>query len=206
MTHIGLLTSVGLGALLASAASVQAQSFDWNGFYAGASVGTGVIDNRRDWDVADLDRYHEGALTALATAGVNIQSGQVVYGLEGDIGLVAAGDAEFDGDDTNVVAVGMSPVATLRGRAGYAADNLLFYGTAGLAIAKIDIDDQYLEGFEADGVSVGAVLGAGIEVAVNDNMSIKAEGRLMHFAVDGDDGYTSNVNSAVGLVGVNFHF
>lgn len=206
MNRIGLLTSVGLGALIASAASVQAQQFDWNGFYAGVSIGAGAIDNQREWDTSDLDRYHEGALTALATAGVNFQSGQVVYGLEGDIGLVSAGDAEFDGDDTDVVATDISPVATLRGRIGYAVDSLLFYGTAGLAIAKVDIDDQYLEGFEADGVSVGGVLGAGIEVAVNDNMSIKAEGRLMHFAVDGDDGYTSNVNSAVGLVGVNFHF
>lgn len=206
MTRIGLLTSVGLGALLASAASVQAQQFDWNGFYAGASVGAGVIDSQRDWDMVDFESYREGALTAMATAGVNFQSGQVIYGLEGDIGLVSAGDAKFDGDDTDEVATGISPVATLRGRIGYAVDNLLFYGTAGLAIAKLSIEDANWPQFEADGVSVGGVLGAGIEIAVNDNMSIKAEGRLMHFAVDGDDGYTSNVNSAVGLVGVNFHF
>jgi len=206
MIRIALLASVGFGALIASAGLAQAQDFDWSGAYIGGSLGAGVIENNTVEFDSDAYTYREGALLALATAGINFQSGQFVYGLEGDLGLVSAGDVESDDIDPAYVSLTMSPVATLRGRFGYAVDSLLIYGTAGLAVAQFEIDDNWTSDYSVSSTNVGLVAGVGVEYAVTDSMSLKAEGRLMSFAVDADDNYTNNVNSAVGLVGVNFHF
>jgi outer membrane immunogenic protein len=208
MTRFGLLASVGLGALLVATGGASAQSaFDWNGFYVGGSIGAGGLRNEALLNDNYSYSYDAGLLTAMATAGFNVQQDSLVYGIEADLGLVALGDISSDDADASFIALGMSPVATLRGRVGFAVDDLLIYGTAGLAVAHVDIDDDWGVGYSTEGFAVGGVIGAGVEMAVTDNMSLRAEGRLMGFSIDGDsDGYTNQLNSAVGLVGVNFHF
>lgn len=208
MTRFGLLASVGLGALLVATGSVAAQdTFDWNGFYAGVAVGAGGVENEALINGNHDYSYDAGLLAALATVGFNVQQGAFVYGIEGDIGLVSVGDVSSDDADASYLALGMSPVATLRGRLGFAVDSLLFYGTAGLAVANFDIDDDWGVGYSTEGFKVGGVIGAGVELAVTDNMSLRAEGRFMGFDIDGDsDGYSNKTNSAIGLVGLNFHF
>lgn len=214
MNRFALLTSVGLGALIASAGLAQAQDmFDWSGFYAGGSVGAGVISTNMDLTNSSYDyTYTEGAITALATAGVNMQDGAIVYGIEGDIGLVWDGESEHSSDDSFLngatLSTSMSPLATLRGRIGYATGNVLIYGTAGLAVANFDIKNSYDTPAQATRVELGGVVGIGAEYAVSDSMSLKAELRHTFFDVEGasDDTYVNHVNSTIGLVGLNFHF
>lgn len=208
MTRFGLLASVGLGALLVASGSAVAQdAFDWSGFYIGAAVGGGGVQNDAILNDSVDYSYDAGLLVALATAGFNVQQGAFVYGIEADLGLVSLGDLSSDDADVSDISLGMSPVATLRGRLGFAVEKLLLYGTAGLAVANLDIDDGWGIGYSADGYAVGGVIGAGVELAVADNISLRAEGRLMGFNIDGEtDGYSNQTNSTIGLVGVNFHF
>jgi outer membrane immunogenic protein len=167
----------------------------------------GGIENDTFYNDNDDYSYDAGLLTALATVGFTIQQGSFVYGIEGDVGLVSLGDISSDDADASAISLSMNPVATLRGRLGFAVDSLLFYGTAGLAVANFDIDDEWGVGYSTEGFKVGGVIGAGVELAVTDNMSLRAEGRYMGFSIDGDlDGYTNKTNSAIGLVGLNFHF
>jgi outer membrane immunogenic protein len=207
MTRIGLLTSVGLGALLASAASVQAQAFDWNGAYAGAALAVGSVETHTTFETYDWYTYNQHSLAGLLTGGYNWQQGALVFGVEGDVGFGASGDATSDDMvDTDQVSTSVSPLATLRGRIGFATGNVLLYGTVGAAIGNPKVDDTWTPSASAEGVAVAPVFGAGLEVAISDSVSLKAEGRVANFSIDGDDGYTNDVNTAVGLVGVNFHF
>jgi outer membrane immunogenic protein len=215
MNRVALLTSVGLGALIASSGLAHAQDmFDWSGFYVGGSIGAGGISTNMEQTSFDYDyTYTEGALAALATAGVNMQDGSLVYGIEGDIGLMWEGDSEPSADDSYLdgydLSTSMSPMATLRGRIGFASGNALFYGTAGLAIANFDIYNDYdFHLPDASRVEIGGVVGIGAEYAVTDKLSLKGEVRYSAFDVEGeaDDSYVNHVNSTIGLVGLNYHF
>src|ERR1700739_2563635 len=72
------------------------------------------------------------------TLGANFQSGAFVFGVEGDWDYFAintgttATICNFSGSQT-----GNHWLATARGRAGYASDRVLFYGTAGGAFANV---------------------------------------------------------------------
>jgi outer membrane immunogenic protein len=129
-------------------------AYDWSGVYAGISGGHGWTDVTQGWITStfrglgtwagDVDETlsANGGLIG-ATIGLNHQFDKVVIGLEADISYASMGtDGQaFDG---NIWAPGDSSVetwrtelewlGTIRGRAGYAFDRFLVYGTAGLAI------------------------------------------------------------------------
>lgn len=183
--------------------------FDWGGAYAGVVIGGGQTNVDYDDDYQD-SQLGQGTLAAFAVAGYNWMDGSILYGIEGDIGVLRGhGDVtdEYDLVWTDNTLNGV--VGTLRGRVGFATENLLLYGTAGLAVTSDDYQADYLDPeWNGKAVRVGAVVGAGVEVAVTENMSLKAEGRYYAFG-EGEaeyDGYTYTSNTAVGLVGVNFHF
>jgi outer membrane immunogenic protein len=213
-----LMSTVGLMALAASSGiglaadlmvetpiDVPASMFDWGGAYAGVVIGGGQTNVDFDDDANDA-QLEQSSLAAFVVAGFNWVDGSLLYGVEGDLGIIrGSGDVadQFDNiwSDNSLNAV----VGTLRGRVGYATENLLLYGTAGLAVTSDDLDLDY---WSADAVRVGAVVGVGVEVAVTESMSLKAEGRYYAFG-EGEaenDGYTYTSNTAVGLVGLNFHF
>lgn len=187
--------------LVAEPDAVPAVGHDWSGAYAGIAIGGGVTN-------VDFEgtAYDQGSILALASIGYNWVSGSTLYGIEGDIGVLrGSGDVTDESDsvwtDANFDAI----VGSLRGRLGYATENLLLYATAGLAVSS----DQFeLSPWDGTAVRVGGVVGVGVEMAVADNISIEAEGRYYAFG-EGEtesDGYTYSSNSAVGLVGLNFHF
>ena len=98
----------------------------WAGMYLGGHLGGGV-----DGDEDFLGGAHLGH---------NWQSGNLVYGAEGDISF---------GDDT---------LGTIRGRLGFGNHSWLFYGTAGVAIDDNDEGVVAGGGVEykvADNVSIG---------------------------------------------------
>src|SRR4051794_34801853 len=78
------------------ASPVISQGYDWSGFYAGAHAGydwgrAHVIDNGV---LTENSVPMNGAIGGLL-AGINWQSGSIVYGLEGDFGFpVCAGMAD----------------------------------------------------------------------------------------------------------------
>jgi len=202
LAFAGLLTGTASAADLYVPTPDQAivtASRDWTGFYIGANAG-----------YADFDAAHFGDDTDLATlngwqggvqAGYNAQFDSIVLGVEADLsaaGIIEGSDTDhWDADD------GINALATLRGRLGFAVGDLLLYGTAGLAVANLDVDDQ------AQTIG-GWVAGVGAEYMVSETVSLKAEYLYANFGTVEVDGYNNGdefdiAGSAV-RVGVNFHF
>ena len=93
---------------------------------------------------------HNGGLIGV-TLGYNVQTGGPwVWGLEGDIGYFSQSEQKYLG--------------TVRGRIGYATDRLLPYITGGLAVMSDD-----------GSARAGWTVGAGLEYAIAQNISVKGE-------------------------------
>mgnify|MGYP002622317243 CR=1 FL=1 len=149
--------------------------FDWTGFYLGAQGGYAwtTLEN----GFLALDEDFDGGFLGVH-AGYNVQNGDWVYGIEGDINYNWA-EETFGGVD-----VGLDWDASLRGRLGYAWDRTLLYGTAGLALAN-----GYVEGggYDESDTFVGWTVGAGVEHAFTQNVSARIEYRYSDFG-DNDFG------------------
>lgn len=122
-------------------------------------------------------------------AGYNFQNGKLVYGLEADItgltgsasrtqtALFPVGGCCF----TISQKVSADWMATLRPRVGYAFDRALVYVTGGLAVAQLKYIEQAtdtagdIENTNISKVKAGYALGAGLEYALTDRWSLRAE-------------------------------
>ena len=128
------------------------------------------------------------------------RSGWIQFGVEGDIQATGA-------DDTFAPWKFSNPwFGTVRGRAGYAVNNILFYGTAGIAFGE-------LRGLTFGGISqshtnAGWTGGVGAEFGLARNWSAKIEYLYVdlsdsQFVVTGtQNGYRFGVVRA----GVHYHF
>lgn len=170
-------------------AIAEETSAPWLGPYAGASIGYGWGEStqmyRRAGDHGLATLEPDGAAAAI-TGGYNwMWSPEILYGVEGDLGVinVSQGTTEvFDGHHWST-SVG-SLWGTLRGRAGYIFDSVLAYATAGLAFAYIDdtsIGNTPGETAIETGMRAGWVLGAGVEYPVDPTWTLKAEYLHMDF-------------------------
>lgn len=158
---------------------VVASVYDWSGAYLGLQAGYGWAD--ADATIftaiptsisADLDGAFVGAL-----AGYNFQSGNFVYGIEGDVNKSWI---KFDGDggDAEIEWFG-----SLRGRLGYAWDRTLLFGTAGIAFAHGEATVD-LVGVNDDVSFTGWTAGLGAEHAFTDNWLGRAEYRYYDFGTE----------------------
>jgi len=147
------------------------------------------------------------------TLGYNWQMGSLVLGLETD----AAGADLSASDSTPGLATGSAKIdalGTVRGRVGYAINQVLLYGTGGFAWADTKLSVSTLgTNFSDSHVLTGWTAGAGVEVMFAPKWSVKAEylyrslSSQTYFANVVPGGVptgTLNVNS--GQVGVNYHF
>ncbi len=102
-----------------------------------------------------------------AEAGFNWQHGNFVYGAEADINLSGA-------DDTFAPWQFSNPwFGTVRGRAGVAINNVLVYGTAGLAYGELTANT--VGNLSENHTGFGWVAGGGVEVGFTPHWSAKAE-------------------------------
>lgn len=139
----------------AMSAGVVNASGNWEGVFVGGFAGYASGDIYAGSSADDVAGWLVGV-----NAGANFYlTDGVVAGVVGDI---AWSDISVDGDD-----VGLSWVGSFRGRLGYDAGVFMPYLTGGLAFAS-----GHIEGPEA--THVGWTLGAGVEVAVTESLSIDA--------------------------------
>jgi outer membrane immunogenic protein len=143
-------------------------AFSWTGFYLGLNGGGGW--GRSRWDRAgDLDL--SGGVIG-GTAGFNWQTGQVVFGIEGDADWSGA-----SGTTSTLCPAGCTAtndwLGTVRGRLGYSFDRFLPYITGGLAAGDIKATTPGFAG--ASQTNLGWTIGAGLEAAIVGNWSAKAE-------------------------------
>jgi outer membrane immunogenic protein len=139
-----------------------------------------------------LGNRQAGVFTAGGQIGYNAQFNQFVLGVETDLNWINSGVkttsfvAPPNGVVTNVAssAAGLRWLGTVRGRAGYAVDRALFYVTGGLAYgdarassnaANFDGSNTDLFAGSVSGIRVGYTVGAGLEYAVTNNITVKGE-------------------------------
>jgi outer membrane immunogenic protein len=167
-------------------------AYSWAGPYLGANLGY-------EWGSVNNNPAKPSGFVGGVQAGYNFQTGPWVFGVEGDIQAAGA-------DDTFAPWKFSNPwFGTLRGRAGYAFSNVLFYGTAGLAFGELRAQTF---GWTESHTSAGWTIGAGAEVMFAPNWSAKLEYLYIdlstsQFAITGvSNGYSASVVRA----GVNYHF
>jgi outer membrane immunogenic protein len=149
--------------------------YSWTGFYLGINGGYG-------WGKADITNPTAAFTTGTTngwlfggTAGYNLQTGNFVFGIEGDIDY-----ALIKGNATNVTTCGIGTCevkdtwfATARGRVGYAFDRWMPFLTGGAAFAGLKVLPS--TGASSTGTSTGWTIGGGIEWAFAGPWSAKAE-------------------------------
>ena len=173
---------------------------NWGGFYLGAMGGYAQENS------SGLGTLSGGF--AGGTAGYNWQMGNIVLGLEADAAWADIGAS------VGPLSIKIRDTGTVRGRVGYAFDQILIYGTGGWAWSDNRLTATAL------GVSVsdskfhsGWTVGAGVEVMFAPKWSVKAE--YLYRSFQGETYFTGvvpgglasgtlNLNSV--QLGVNYHF
>jgi outer membrane immunogenic protein len=166
--------------------------YNWSGFYAGGNLGY-------EWGKVTNSSGNPAGLLGGVQGGYNWQNGQFVFGVETDLQITGA-------DDTFAPWKFSNPwFGTLRGRLGYAMNNILFYGTLGLAYGELR---GTWFGIEEDKTHVGWTVGAGMEVGMAPNWSAKVEYLYLDLnnRAYSITGVTNGFQSNILRVGVNYHF
>ncbi|MGO9006473.1 MAG: outer membrane protein [Beijerinckiaceae bacterium] len=183
--------------------------FTWTGIYIGGQVGyqwgtsatqayslaTGVLG-------AVQNNYSPDGVVGGAHLGYNYQFSQFVVGLEGDIE-----GSSYNGSGPSLSGAytftTREPVeGSIRGRVGVAWDRALVYATGGAAFG--DFRHTYTGPLGFDSLSttrIGWTVGGGVEYAVTNDWSVRAEYRYTDF------GYFNDplLNSSGGLIGDRKH-
>jgi outer membrane immunogenic protein len=175
-------------------AAAPFSSYNWNGVYIGANVG---------YQWGKVTNWGTTAPSGVAGGGQIGYNWQVhpnwVLGIETDLQASGANDTFAAYKFSN------QWFGTVRGRAGYAMNNVLIYATGGLAYGGGRVD------FGAANESqthIGWTVGAGVEVGLTPNWSAKAE--YLYVRLD-DSGYVltglqNGFQSNVFRLGVNYRF
>jgi len=169
-----------------------ATGFSWAGWYVGGNVGY-------EWAKVPGSSANPKGVAGGLQGGYNWQWGQFVLCGETDLQLSGADDSFAPWKFSNPW------FGTLRARGGYAMNNILFYGTFGLAYGNLRAENA---GVSETHTMVGWTGGAGMEVGLTPHWSAKVEYLYMDL---GNRGFTLTGNS-LGLhenylrFGVNYHF
>jgi outer membrane immunogenic protein len=166
--------------------------YNWTGFYAGLNVGY-------DWGSASNTGLSPSGFSGGGQGGFNWQTGSIVLGGETDLQISGASDNSGPFKFSNPW------FGTLRGRAGYALNNILFYATGGLAYGGGNVD---LGGLSESHSTIGWTAGGGLEVGLTRRWSVKAE--YLYLDLAGQNyaitGLSHEITANVLRLGTNFHF
>ena len=197
--------------------------FTWTGVYVGGQIGyawgnqnANFGDNFGTFATA---AYSANGVIGGAHVGYNLQLSQFVIGLEGDVdgsSLSKSVSGIFFTPNIGPVSATFNANAnvqgSIRGRVGYAFERVLIYATGGIAFlgttANLSTNSLLGLGSAYDSASntlVGWTVGGGLEYAVTNNWSIRAEYRYANFGQS--TVYPVNF-AALGDVGafINRHF
>jgi outer membrane immunogenic protein len=167
-------------------------AYSWAGPYLGGNIGYG-------WGSVDNNAAKPSGFSAGVQGGYRWQSGAVVFGLEADIHASGANDTFAAWKFSNPW------FGTVRGRVGYALNNVLFYGTGGLAFGELRAEAA---GLSESHSSAGWSVGAGAEIGLAQNWTAKIE----YLYVDLSDsrfvitGMPNGARFGVVRLGVNYRF
>ena len=186
------ISALALGAV-AAPAHAQSPLTNWTGAYAGLQVGASSTD--ANWDGVDDDfggpvgvhaTLDSPNLIGGAVVGYDQQFGAYVVGIEADYTFLNFEEsAHLDGAEGVDIRTTMHGYGTVRARTGYAFGPVLCYATGGFAYASINHHWDDLgsndAGEEKITSTVGWAAGAGVEYALSDSLSVRAEGLYVAF-------------------------
>lgn len=155
-------------------AALSEPSYIWSGPYAGGFVGY----SGSDFDQDTGPDYDGDGFIGGVFAGYNLQTDQLVYGLEADIGYSGLDAGGFDAATGAPVTADSNAFGSLRARVGVAFDPFLFFATGGVAVANKELGAN---GAQDDNTHFGYTLGAGVETRVTDNIAARLEYRYSDF-------------------------
>ena len=167
-------------------------AYSWAGPYLGGNLGYA-------WGSVENNLTKPSGLSGGVQAGYNWQTGALVFGIEGDIQATGAEDTFAPWKFSNPW------FGTVRGRAGYAINDVLFYGTGGLAFGELRATTF---GLSESQTNAGWTLGVGAEMGFAPNWSAKIEylyvdlGNSNFVLTGASNGYRFGLVRA----GVNYHF
>ncbi len=215
----------GLAAFSTAGLAADQAAYDWTGFFAGIQAGYGlgtdqINDNNVVGGLTDYrDNFPIDGFTGGVHAGVNRQFKMLVLGIEGDAEYSNVNGANPKwpfGDATRSDSKsGIDAQGSLRLRAGVTFDRALIYATGGLALG--DVNASFYDSATADhfsSVEAGWTVGGGLEYAINDAWSVRAEYRYTDFepltgeTANTDPGWLENDDLRVHAVriGASYHF
>lgn len=172
-----------------AAGVVEAASGNWDGLYVGAFVG-GLGGTFED---ESSDEYDVSGWLAGVNLGANFTVADgIVLGVVGDV-------AWSNAENQDNLPLSVDWTASLRGRLGFDGGSFLPYLTAGLAVA----------GGEIEGINethVGWTVGAGVEFAVADNISIDLLYRYSDYGTATYSNEDFGLTAHAVTVGLNFKF
>jgi outer membrane immunogenic protein len=210
MSKTPFLTTTAVASLLAAPSAFAAdlppvlkappavpQFASWAGPYLGLNVGYGWANDPSvtctfsdPSPCATTERsFHapspKGVLGGVQ-AGYNWQVGTWVISLEGDISAANIHDDKYfpsvdPQKNLDRTTAQYDWLGTVRGRAGYATGQALFYATGGLAFGQVrrsytyDVTGSHTQFFESKQTRTGWTAGAGAEFALDKNVSFKVE-------------------------------
>ena len=201
-------------------------AFNWTGFYIGVHGGAAVGDFKYPVSASLGDTNIGGELKQDASGGFGgVQVGynwqfnpNWVLGVEADIaassyqGKISGNVGNNFGNINFEAGTEVEWFGTVRGRIGYAFDQVLLYGTGGYAWSDNRLSATLLGLTASDSqFHSGWVVGAGVEVMFAPKWSVKAE--YLYKSLEGKTYFsgiaplpvgTINLNSV--QVGVNYHF
>jgi outer membrane immunogenic protein len=167
-------------------------AYSWAGPYLGATLGY-------EWGSVSNTPVKPTGILGGATVGYNWQSGPIVFGVEGDISTTGADDRFANYKFSNPW------FGTARGRLGYAFNNVLLYGTAGLSFGSLQAEAN---GLQQSQTSVGWTAGVGAEVGIYQNWTAKIE--YLYVDLSRNTYTLTGTDSALSFgtvrIGVNYHF
>jgi outer membrane immunogenic protein len=155
---------------------VVATVYNWGGIYLGLNGGYAFGSSKWSSGPITSGNFSVTGPAIGGTLGVNIQSDAFVFGVETDLDY-----SPVKGNASPVFCAACQTsntwLGTTRARAGYAANRVLFYGTAGGAYGNIKATAL---GVSNTTTEFGWVAGGGVEAAFTDNWT----GRLEYLFVD----------------------
>ena len=168
-------------------------AYSWTGLYLGGNLG-------HAWGVTSNNPTRPSGFAGGAQGGYNWQTGQFVFGGEADIQLSGANDTFAPWKFSNPW------FGTLRGRAGFAVNNFLIYGTAGVAFGELSAETIGLQ--SESHTNVGWTAGVGVEAGLAASWSAKVEYLFVDLASStyGLTGTSNALSASLLRMGVNYHF
>jgi outer membrane immunogenic protein len=191
----------------------SAPGYNWTGFYVGAhagyAAGRAVVTDTNGGVKPGPFAYSPDGGFGGAQFGYNRQFSSFLIGIEADVaylgtsgkGVIGSANAASHQDLT----LSGGFLGDITGRVGYAFDRFLVYGKGGYAYFDGSAKQQTTNpGYVATGTGAfnGYAVGGGVEYALTQNVSLKAE--YLHYDFGTRGGYQTNVGDKTSPLGYQF--